>query len=73
VNMKTRSSTYYVSLSEHLGFTLSYIISSVCTICLNVGYSSRGLVFREAIFVASRHLCHICHVRAVLSEPLRTR
>ena len=42
-----------LSLSEHLGFTFSYIISSVCTIGLIVGYSSHALVLKKRTIILS--------------------
>jgi inner membrane protein len=42
-----------LSLSEHLDFTFSYIISSVCTIGLIVGYSSHALVLKRRSLILS--------------------
>jgi inner membrane protein len=42
-----------LSLSEHLDFTFSYIVSSVCTIGLIVGYSSYALVLKRRSLILS--------------------
>jgi inner membrane protein len=42
-----------LSLSEHLGFTFSYIISSICTIGLIVVYASHALVLKKRTLILS--------------------
>jgi inner membrane protein len=42
-----------LSLSEHLGFTFSYVISSICTIGLIVGYASHALVLKKRSLILS--------------------